>query len=754
MDSDAPPVPEPPIKREASSPTRVPPDAPRRKLKTQPPPPPGSPARKALEDKILELRGAYDEADAAPAPPASPAGRPPPAPPRPPRVATGASPVATGKARAPRTGDAPDMSSLPEADRTKENRGAVGIKHDRSASLTANAASGTIGETPAPLFDRAAIAAGQRGAVASERVTDRATERTTDRPRQSPGDARHDARNETRDPTPNGRLGSPPGDAVPARPQDRSPSGRAAHAGSGPTAGARGSGAIADRPARAASPRPAPPARPAGSRDDRDDHDDDDDDDDRDDDAPSGPPGAGDPARRTVPVGEFDHGETVLEQDKLRVAHAQATIKRDAASALLGIAAPAPARMPAAEVLFDEPTRKRGETGFDEPTRKRGDPGFDEPTRRTADPGSDGGSNEAPNRGSNRGSREALAAFNDASGSSTGRFERGDPTFGDARGDATAISAPATGAAATGTLRSSAALPRRRGVAGDLRYVATVVIGLRRARREIAELTGRQATRQQSRRHHLVTLGRAAVTADGFEHPALDAARDQLATIEDERSQHAGHVVAADAELMRVRRDRDAKAKKYADDIAALDVELAGLTRKLEPLDKEVAGGQEARRRSARGAPPDRRQDRRDRGQPDLGQGRQARSRRDPGRDRDAQGRSQGDPERRAGDRRPARRAEPADRRAGGRARRGPAPARRAGDRRARRSAPRRGAARRDRRQAQGRRSRRRRRRGAARQDPVQARRAALRRPPRRPVRASSRRSTRSTSSSAAPIAG
>jgi chromosome segregation ATPase len=49
-------------------------------------------------------------------------------------------------------------------------------------------------------------------------------------------------------------------------------------------------------------------------------------------------------------------------------------------------------------------------------------------------------------------------------------------------------------------------------------------------------------------------------------------------------------VVAADAELIRVRRDRDAKARKYADEIAGLDVELAALARKLEPLDKEVAG--------------------------------------------------------------------------------------------------------------------------------------------------------------------
>ena len=56
-DSNAPPVPEPPIKREASGPARVSPDAPRRKLRTQPPPPPGSQARKAQQFYSTKLFG-------------------------------------------------------------------------------------------------------------------------------------------------------------------------------------------------------------------------------------------------------------------------------------------------------------------------------------------------------------------------------------------------------------------------------------------------------------------------------------------------------------------------------------------------------------------------------------------------------------------------------------------------------------------------------------------------------------------------
>src|SRR5262249_5223081 len=287
-----------------SGPARVPPDAPRRKRRTQPPPPPGSPVRKVLEDKIDELREAYGDDDP-PRPPTPPAGSRPPAPPKPPRTPPGQAPAGQAPAGKRPARAELDLSSLPEADRTKENRGAVGIKHDRNASLTANTASGTIGETPAPLFDRAAIAAGSRGALASERLT-------------RPG--------EGRDAAASARLGSPPGDAIPPRLPERSPSGKASPAGTGPTA-ARGSREFADsRAARGATPAASRAEALAGLT------------------SPSEPaaPGASEPSRLAVPVGEFDHTETVLEQDKRRIAHGQATIKRDAASALLGIAAPAP----------------------------------------------------------------------------------------------------------------------------------------------------------------------------------------------------------------------------------------------------------------------------------------------------------------------------------------------------------------------------------------------------------------------------
>ncbi|HEY5927449.1 MAG TPA: hypothetical protein VIV11_37450 [Kofleriaceae bacterium] len=233
--------------------------------------------------------------------------------------------------------------------------------------------------------------------------------------------------------------------------------------------------------------------------------------------------------RLAVPVGEFDSGVQTIEQE---------TIKRDAADGLLAI----PDKVTPVEDLLEDDDE-------DEPAR--GD-------ATTIDP-------------------------------MTARFERGDPT---ALGgpDATVIGGPGQRIShhSGGTLRPSAALRRKRGLAGDVRYVFTALFGVRSSRRELAELEHRQGLRQTSRRRHLVTLGRAAVITDSFDHPALGKSREQLQAIEDERSRHAGAVSASDAELERVRRDRETKAKQYVAGLSGTDAELAELGKKLEPLEKEA----------------------------------------------------------------------------------------------------------------------------------------------------------------------
>lgn len=168
------------------------------------------------------------------------------------------------------------------------------------------------------------------------------------------------------------------------------------------------------------------------------------------------------------------------------------------------------------------------------------------------------------------------------------RVERGDPTLG---ADLTQVRVPGPAAAnPRARLRTIAQLQRRRGVGGDMRYVLTTIFGLRRARRELAGLEAKEATLQQSRRRHLMTLGRTAVGSDGFEHAALDGARARLAAIEEEQASHTAQVAAADAELQRVTRDRQDQARQHATDLAAIEAELAEIAKKLEPLEKENAG--------------------------------------------------------------------------------------------------------------------------------------------------------------------
>lgn len=253
---------------------------------------------------------------------------------------------------------------------------------------------------------------------------------------------------------------------------------------------------------------------------------------------PATAPAVGPYATGPVPIGEFDHGETNVEPEKLRQAHAQATIKRDASSALLGIPEQplTTVKAPPVEMLLVESAEQL----------KRDD-------ATSIDP-------------------------------STQKFERGDPT-NMSRPDITLGSTPPV--AKQGRLRTVAQLRRQRGLFGDVRYVATALFGVRRARKELVELEAKQTARQTERRRYLVTLGRTAITSDGFDNPALGPAREQLGGVEDERARHAGQVVASDQELARVKRDRDEAAKQHVKDLSNVDAEIAELDKRLEPLKKE-----------------------------------------------------------------------------------------------------------------------------------------------------------------------
>jgi len=476
VDGDSPPPPERPVRRESVGAARPGLDRPRRHTKTSPPPPPGSAERKALEGKIAELTDeledelepAHDSVDdddsnlidVAPLWKGQP----------PPMVPLAAVPAGRSVSPAGSTGRVPLLGAVrgkalptgraPLASRgidgalvggsTTENRGAIGVNHDGSGSLSTNAASGTIGgDTPPPVFDRK------------------------------------------------------------------------------PPAGSTGPSNVRAKPGPDDSSQEATTVLAA----------------------------AGSTPRLTVPVGEFDHGQTIFEQDKLRAAYSQATNPRAAPGA------------PPPETWLDPTVENdRHSAAFSEPSiASTKQYGLEE-------------------------LRLAGVIAEPTEASSVGVESQGG-----VRGDATTLSPPSPGHAAAGTLRTMAALRRRPGITGDLRYVATVVLGLRSAARELAELEGQQAKRQQSRRHHQVALGRTAVAlaeargpADANEHHALGPAREQLARIDDERSQHAARIIAADAELGRLRVERDATAARHIAELAALDAQLAAFTEQLEPLHKQA----------------------------------------------------------------------------------------------------------------------------------------------------------------------
>jgi hypothetical protein len=261
-------------------------------------------------------------------------------------------------------------------------------------------------------------------------------------------------------------------------------------------------------------------------------------------------------ARLVVPIGEFDSGVATIDDDKLRRERDQPTLVRDAAEALLKI----PDQVVPIDSLLDESPESIKSDLAEAAGTLRGDPTSIDPNTRP--------------------------------------FERGDPTaVGEGRGDATEIQGPSSSQIlGGGKLRTIAALRRKRGVVGDVFYVFTALGGVRRSKRELVQLEHRREVRTASRRRHLVTLGRTAIISEGFDHPVLGKSREALAAVEDERSQHAGAVAASNAELERVRRDRDTNNKKFVEDKTAVEAELADLAKKLAPLEKEAVA---ARKKAA-----------------------------------------------------------------------------------------------------------------------------------------------------------
>lgn len=172
---------------------------------------------------------------------------------------------------------------------------------------------------------------------------------------------------------------------------------------------------------------------------------------------------------------------------------------------------------------------------------------------------------------------------------------RGDPTMIDSshlRSDQTEVreaGAKVADAGIAATLRHAPSLPRRRGLWGDLRYVFTVWLGVRRAKKELALREREQSEREATRRRHLTAVGRSAATAVSVDQTQVRRARDHLSTVADDREKHAAAVAACDAEMEAVRKERAAKGEEHRAEIEKLGDEQKALLAKLEPLQREAA---------------------------------------------------------------------------------------------------------------------------------------------------------------------
>lgn len=133
------------------------------------------------------------------------------------------------------------------------------------------------------------------------------------------------------------------------------------------------------------------------------------------------------------------------------------------------------------------------------------------------------------------------------------------------------------------------ALPRQSGLLDDVRYVFTVVTGVARVRRELRRLRERLGEESDARLAKIMMLAREIVGDSSLVLPALDASREALVDIEERRSQLAGVVAAADADIEVINRTRATESEANAAALARLDRTVADLDQALEPLERKAA---------------------------------------------------------------------------------------------------------------------------------------------------------------------
>ena len=138
-------------------------------------------------------------------------------------------------------------------------------------------------------------------------------------------------------------------------------------------------------------------------------------------------------------------------------------------------------------------------------------------------------------------------------------------------------------------LRTPAALPRSPGLWGDMRYLFTVVFGLRRIRVELAETEAEIEAEKRSRDKQLGELARLAIADESIQTPMVEEAREQLVELEGARSKKAGAAAAVEEAISALQRERDKVAAEREKKVAELEARVAEVTAEIEPLEKQQA---------------------------------------------------------------------------------------------------------------------------------------------------------------------
>jgi len=129
----------------------------------------------------------------------------------------------------------------------------------------------------------------------------------------------------------------------------------------------------------------------------------------------------------------------------------------------------------------------------------------------------------------------------------------------------------------------------RGGFLGDVGYAFAVMFGALRGRRELASVRQRLEFERAERSRRLVDVARAALADPKVRSESLDAARDSLPLLDNERGRHIAAVEEADRDAARSAEGQTELARDTARRVAELEAGIGRLDGELRPVEADAA---------------------------------------------------------------------------------------------------------------------------------------------------------------------